>query len=108
MSSSTTINLIASLALQEGEFIYDELNHGSFHHAQPHAGSMWISILEGNYGKWQGQVVSCYYHPTKDHTATTIGKLGTKRSEAPAGVWAVSFQPKSMYGNRCHYNTLGL
>jgi len=103
----SSIDLISHLASQVGkDFIYDELNHGSFHQLQPHPGSMWISILEGNYEDWRGMVVSCYYHPTKKHTATTIGKLGTKRSEASAGNWAISVQPKSNYGNRCFYNTL--
>ena len=104
MSSSPT-NLISLLATGR-EFIYDELNHGSFHQSQPHPGAMWISTLEGNYEEWKGMVVSCYYHPTKRHTATTIGKLGTQRIEAPAGIWAVSVQPKSMYGNRSLFNTL--
>jgi len=35
-------------------------------------------------------IISAYFHPTKKHTATTVGKLGEKRSEAAAGEWAIS------------------
>lgn len=31
-------------------------------------------------GAWNGELTSAYYHPTKSHTATTIGKLGEKQS----------------------------
>ncbi len=35
-------------------------------------------------------VLSAYYHPTKEHSATTIGKNGNKKSVASAGKWAIS------------------
>jgi len=83
----------------------EELNHGGCQMSQPHAGSLWITNLEGKYGSWKGMVVSCYYHPTKRHSATTVGKLGEKRSEASAGQWAISVQTKGLFGNKCYYNT---
>ena len=98
--------ILASLAAIVGEWLYDELSEGGAHFSQPHEGSGWIITLDGQYGSWAGNVVSCYYHPTKSHTATTIGKLGEKRSKAGPGEWAISEQPKGMYGNKCYYNTL--
>jgi hypothetical protein len=61
----------------------------------PKEGGLWISHSDGisNLG---GMVVSSYYHPTKRHSATTIGKLGTQTSYAEAGEWAVSTQSKCM------------
>ncbi len=97
--------ILASLAATVGEWIYDELSHGSAHFSQPHEGSGWVTTLEGKYGSWNGQVVSCYYHPTKSHTATTVGKLGEKRSAAGPGKWAISVQTKGMTGNKCYYYT---
>jgi len=101
-----TAEIIAELAATVGKFVYEELSHGSSHFSQPHAGSVWITCLEGKYGSWKGKVVSCYYHPTKTHTATTVGKLGEKRSTAGPGTWAISEQTKGLYGNKCYYNTL--
>ena len=34
--------------------------------------------------------MSAYYHPTKHHSAISIGKNGEKSILSPAGVWAVS------------------
>ena len=53
--------------------------------SSPYAGSLWLTYVDGNWLSSSGQMCSAYYHPTKKHTATTIGKLGTKRSEAEAG-----------------------
>ncbi len=50
--------------------------------------------------------MSAYYHPTKKHSATTVGKVGTKKSIANAGEWAISNQTKAAYGNKAFYNTL--
>ncbi|CAD8113429.1 unnamed protein product [Paramecium primaurelia] len=74
--------------------------------SQPEAGSIWISYLDGSYFLHNGQVVSLFYHPTRKHTATTIGKLGKKQSVADAGQWAYSIQTKGAYGNKTYYNIL--
>lgn len=56
----------------------------------PKEGCVWITYLNGNILLRNGKVVSLFYHPNKKHTATTIGKLGQKRSEAGPGCWALS------------------
>ena len=73
---------------------------------QPHEGAYWISKLDGDYLSWKGELISCYYHPTRKHTASTEGKLGLKVSEAGPSQWAVSKQTRAMFGNKTHYNTL--
>jgi len=72
--------------------------------SQPAVGAVWISHMEGTWGFQDGTMLSAYYHPTKEHTATTKGKLGEKRSVAAAGHWAVSTQSKGMRGNKAYYN----
>ena len=89
-----------------GQAFIDELNSGSYVVSQPERGAWWISRVTGHYGFWNGEVVSAYYHPTREHTATTVGKLGTKRSYASAGHWAISVQTKAGWGNKTYYNTL--
>ena len=74
--------------------------------SQPHPGAVWISILKGTWGTRNNKIYSLYYHPTKEHTATTTGRLGQKRSYAAANKWAVSIQTKGMWGNKTNYNTL--
>ena len=51
-------------------------------------------------------MLSAYYHPSKKHTATTVGKLGTKQSVAEGGHWAVSLQTRGLGGNKANYDTL--
>lgn len=87
------------------DFISALRSADSFSVSQPHAGSVWISSSDGSWGTWEGMVVSCYYHPTKTHSATTVGKLGTKRSEAAAGTWAISKQTRGLGGNKAFYDT---
>ena len=41
----------------------------------------------------------------RSHTATTVGKLGTKQSNVKAGEWAISQQPRALWGNKAYYNT---
>ena len=53
-------------------------------------------------GEWfsgSGQLLSAFYHPTKKHSATTVGNGWTETSVADAGVWAVSLQTKGLQGN---------
>jgi hypothetical protein len=78
----------------------------SWQYSQPHPGAIWFSFTDGVITGWQGQVVSAYFHPTKEHSATTVGKLGQKTSKAAAGQWAVSMQTKALFGNKAMYNTL--
>lgn len=61
---------------------------------------LWISLEDGSWGSWHGQLVSCYNHPSRKHTATTTGKLGVKRSEAEAGHWAISMQTRALAGSK--------
>ena len=49
--------------------------------------------------------MTAYYHPTKKHSVTTVGKAGTLKSYAAAGEWAISKQTKAMSGNKALYNT---
>ena len=57
----------------------------SFQISQPHVGAIWFSFSDSPVSAWSGQLVSAYYHPSRKHTATTVGKLGEKRSVADAG-----------------------
>ena len=100
-----TIPLIEDLVRVFGENVIESLKANSTIIQQPHPGSVWISSLDGKWGSWNGKVVSCYYHPHKSHSATTIGKLGTKKSVAPPGKWAISYQTRAMFGNKTFYNT---
>lgn len=83
----------------------DELDSGSFSVSQPASGTWWITAVDGKWGSWKGQVVSCFYHPTCTHSSTTVGKLGTKKSQASAGHWAISYQSKAFWGNKAYYDT---
>lgn len=58
-------------------------------------------------GKWfthDGHVLSAYFHPTKKHSATTIGVLGQKKSIAGPGEWAISIQTRGAFGNKAFYD----
>lgn len=61
------------------------LSSGSVSKSEPEPGSMWVTDLDGKWLSHDGMVFSAFYHPTKKHTASTIGKNGTKRSIADAG-----------------------
>ncbi len=100
---------LASQMIAEGysvakNVLYEALNSGSFTRSSPEIGSLWITDLTGTWGLQNGKVMSAYYHPTKDHTATTVGKNGQKRSAAAKGTWAVSIQTRAAFGNKAYYN----
>lgn len=67
---------------------------------------MWLTSVNGDWGTYGGQVMSAFYHPTKTHSATTVGKLGQKRSVANKGEWAISIQTKALFGNKAFYNVI--
>ncbi len=52
-----------------------------------------------------GDLISAYYHPSKEHRATTLGKNGLIRNTVLAFEWAISVQEKLPGGNRSFYNT---
>jgi hypothetical protein len=89
-----------------GDWVYRLAKSRSYSESSPYPGSLWITSLDGTWGSWEGQVVSLYYHPSKTHTATTVGRLGEKRSTAGPGQWAISYQTRGAFGNKCYYNTL--
>ena len=72
----------------------------------PTTDSIWISILNGTWGTWNGYVISCYFHEEKKHYAKTTGKLGIKISWANKNEWAVSKQTRGLYGNKTNYGTI--
>ena len=72
---------------------------------RPHGNDYWIHALGGSWGDVDGQVLSAYYHPTKKHSATTIGLTGKITEVAEAGRWAISHQNKSPTGNKVFYNS---
>ena len=47
--------------------------------SSPEPGSKWITFVDGFFSN-NGVVLSAYYHPTKTHSASIIGSLGTKKS----------------------------
>ena len=77
--------IVATLAGVAVQRALEMLSSPSVSQSQPHPGSKWITVVEGNWLSFDGVVVSAYFHPSRPHTATTIGKLGTKKSAAPAG-----------------------
>ena len=79
------------------------LNSPSIVVSQPEQGYVWLSELDGTWGLWNGTVMSAFYHPTKEHSASTNGRNGKKKSIAKAGEWAVSIQTKATYGNKTNY-----
>lgn len=101
------IEATGQLAAQLGaDFIRSLQSSPSFQISQPHEGAIWISCQDGKWGTWEGQVLSAYYHPTRSHTATTVGRLGQKQSQAAAGRWAISVQTRAIAGNKALYNTI--
>lgn len=80
-----------------------DASHVSF--SQPHVGAFWISFVDGSWLMKDGAVLSAYFHPSAGHSATTIGALGTKKSVAAAGSWALSYQTRARVGNKALYNT---
>lgn len=67
------------------EKVTEIIHSSSSSQSQPHPGSIWITSVEGPWLSHNGFVVSAYFHPSRPHTASTIGKLGTKKSAANAG-----------------------
>lgn len=99
-------DLISQMGKEIVDLLKENAKAGSFVIKTTPGGGIWISIVDGTWGSWKGQVVSLYYHPTYPHTATTEGKLGMHRSHAAPGKWAISIQTKAMWGNKSFYNTL--
>lgn len=64
-----------------------------------------VSSVNGSWLIYDGQVLAAYYHPNCVHRASTIVKLGLKRSVAAKGVWAVSYQTRALSGNKSAYLT---
>jgi hypothetical protein len=89
-----------------GQNVVDLFTAESVVMQQPVVGSQWISFLNGNWGSWDGILISCFYHPTKTHTATTDGKLGVKTSVAEACHWACSVQTRGLWNNKTYWNVL--
>jgi muramidase (phage lysozyme) len=81
-----------------GQRFIDSLGSGTYSISQPGLNQMWITRV-GN-----GSVTSCYYHPTKIHSASTRGKVGIKKSVARAGHWACSSQTVALWGNQAYWN----
>ena len=99
---------LAEKGIHVAETVIEGLfSSGCFSYSTPHAETHWYTCVNGNLGLYDGQVMSCYYHPYQQHSATTIGKAGTKTVIAPAGQWAISHQTKATSGNKCKYNTAG-
>ena len=86
--------------------LVEALNSGSFTRSSPEPGTLWITDLNGTFGLQNGKVMSAYYHPNRTHSATTVGKNGTKKSVENAGQWAVSIQTRAAWGNKAMYNNL--
>ena len=63
----------------------------------PDRGATWITIDDLN----EPYLVSAYYHPTREHSAATetVRPNGWNEVIAPAGQWAVSVQPRVLFGN---------
>jgi hypothetical protein len=101
--------LLATAAKELGKELAEKLSEvlstPHFAYSTPHPGAPWISCVDGTWGFKDGTVFSAYFHPTKEHRATTVGALGQKRSQAKAGTWAVSMQTKGAALNKAFYDT---
>ena len=86
------------------DFIKANANADSIVFKQPSPGAVWISILTGTWGFWNGKLCSFYFHPTKEHSAITDGKNGKHKSTAEACAWAISCQTRAMFGNKSDYD----
>jgi hypothetical protein len=85
MSKKVLAETLANLIGVAVQKVIDMLNSVSASYSQPHAGSTWVTVVDGTWLSHEGIVVSAYFHPSRPHTATTVGKLGTKKSTAGAG-----------------------
>ena len=70
----------------------------------PSAGAYWLSF-NGSWGPFIGGHCSLYFHPTKTHTAWTVGLLGRQNNKVKPCKWAISCQPRKLWGNKSGYNT---
>ncbi|MET8813121.1 lactococcin 972 family bacteriocin [Streptomyces sp. NPDC004549] len=57
-----------------------------------------------DYGAGTATVWSDYYHPSKCHGSTSIGKT-TQSDTAPKGDWSVTGVEAALYGNETYYKT---
>ena len=74
---------------------------------QPSPGAVWISIKNPDFGILKGKVCSMYFHPTREHSASTKGKFGIKKSIADPCEWAISIQPTHwFFTDKTYYDTL--
>ena len=85
--------------------IKDLLNTNRRIYIQPTPGSVYIAKLTGNQTLRNGDIISMYFHPDKEHCAWTNGLYSVKESYAKAGEWAVSAQTKSGNNNTAGYKT---
>ncbi|KAH0787819.1 hypothetical protein GPJ56_008168 [Histomonas meleagridis] len=98
------VDELASLLGCDIDGLKNYINSSSTSISQPKGNDLWITSLDGTWGTWDGKVISIYYHSYNRHSATTVGKLGFKRSVAEAGHWAVSIQTRALGGNKAYYN----
>jgi len=89
-----------------GQAVVDGLNANSVVISQPVLGSYWFSYVGGRLGSYNGRLISCFYHPTRRHSATTAGKLGVQPSVAGPGSWACSQQTRGLFNNKTNWNVL--
>lgn len=85
--------------------IKDLLNTNRRIYRQPTPDAVYIAKLTGNQTLRNGEIVSIYFHPDKEHCAWTHGLYGVNESYAKAGEWAVSAQTKLGNNNKAGYKT---
>ena len=85
--------------------IKDLLNTNRRIYRQPTPGAVYIAKLTGNQTLRNGDIISMYFHPDKEHCSWTHGLYGVNESYAKAGEWAVSAQTKSGNNNTAGYKT---
>ncbi|KAH7823660.1 uncharacterized protein MONOS_18623 [Monocercomonoides exilis] len=106
METSVAIKLNVNVDVNElfksaFNFIYGGTNYQK----QSVDGGTWISYTDGE------RIISCYFHPSKKHSATAQSKLlgaviSNQRSIAEAGEWACACCKKKMGVGHTFYNTL--
>jgi len=78
--------------------VYAWMNNASYYSKQEVSGGTFVSKIEGDL------VISMFYHPSKQHSATAEG-LVKSRSVANPGEWAIAVTSKAMFGNKSFYST---
>jgi hypothetical protein len=61
-------------------------------------GGIWVTAVE------DGKILSAFWHPTKAHKTSVIGKVEVRGDWVPAGQTAISIGNSALFGNKAYYD----